>query len=334
MRHHERGHFASAELLPEPCSLESAISLPLQSPPVQPLIEQSEFSFLSPETGEEGVAGLDSNGPSSFVPDLRFVPLDSVDFDTNVDWIFDNNNSDYGQSGCFFQNTTNGDEDLLSQFLLMSAPRVSSQTVIISDDANTGEGVALGGLLIPRPEETLNHGDPWPLETVQPPLKHIVLPCLGSQGRDPSYMHGRYYNITPINDQTWHALQKCLRLPFEFYTLQTLNLDNFPTKEEIDQCIDLYFAHFQRMLRLFHQPTFDPSKDLVVTLAVICIGACYTQLPGAKAFSTVLSELNRRLLLFMAEHDRRFVRTQSYVAAQLLQGTRKFHTAVHLQRMS
>jgi hypothetical protein len=78
------------------------------------------------------------------------------------------------------------------------------------------------------------------------------------------------------------------------------------------------------MVSIIHQPTFDPAKDLVVTIAVICIGACYTQLPGCRAFSIILSELNRRLLLFMAVHDHRFVRTQSYLVAQLLQGIRKF----------
>jgi hypothetical protein len=32
---------------------------------------------------------------------------------------------------------------------------------------------------------------------------------------------------------------------------------------------------------------------------MVCIGACYTGLEGAKAFSNSLSELVRRLLLFM-----------------------------------
>lgn len=77
------------------------------------------------------------------------------------------------------------------------------------------------------------------------------------------------------------------------------------------------------MLPVIHQPTFDPGRDLSVTLAVINIGACYTDFSEARSFSAVLSDLIRRLLVFTAEQDRRFVRSASYLTAQLLQGVRK-----------
>src|SRR6202000_3578382 len=99
---------------------------------------------------------------------------------------------------------------------------------------------------------------------------------------------------------------------------QTLGLERFPSNETLDHCIDLYFAYFHPVLDVVHQPTFNPSKDLVVTLGMICIGACYAGQPGAKSFSIALSELIRKLLVFMAEQDRRFVRTASYFTAQLL----------------
>lgn len=149
---------------------------------------------------------------------------------------------------------------------------------------------------------------------------HMSLPSLGSDTPEGNAF-SRFYPIPSVTDSTWHELQKCVLLPFEHNTMQTLNLESFPSREKLDCCIDLYFAHFHSTLAIIYQPTFDPGKDPVVTLAVVSIGACYTNFAGAKSFSTALSELIRRLLLFMAEQDRRFVRTRSYLTAQLLQGT-------------
>ncbi|KAF2846860.1 hypothetical protein T440DRAFT_404814 [Plenodomus tracheiphilus IPT5] len=211
-------------------------------------------------------------------------------------------------------------ENPFPELLLLSAPQTAApppRKAAASDDFSNS--AALGGLLVPQPQETLDHGDPWPLESSRPPPKHICLPSIGSDQHD-SNSRGRFNDLMAINDRTWHALQKCIRLPFEHNTLQSLNLDNFPSKEDLDHCIDLYFTRFQSMTSFIHQPTFDPGKDPVVTLAMICIGVCYTEFDGAKAFANTLSELNRRLLVFMAEHDHRFVRTQSYLAAHLLQG--------------
>jgi hypothetical protein len=50
---------------------------------------------------------------------------------------------------------------------------------------------------------------------------------------------------------------------------------------------------------IVHQATADPAQDLVVTLALICVGSLYTEYPGASSFSDALSELIRRLLGFM-----------------------------------
>jgi hypothetical protein len=289
-----------------------------------PITNQIGYDLHSPKTGLAATTNHILNHSNEFNPDLFFMPFDNIGFNTNFDWIFES----CGIEECepdIFLNTANDQEDSPSQLLPMSVLKTLTQSttmpVVIDDSV---EGGPLGGLLIPQPQDNSDHGDPWPLEVTRPPLKHIVLPPLVDRPQETSHSCGRYFNVTPINDQTWHALHRCIQLPFEHSTLQTVDLRNFPSKDELDQCIDLYFAHFQPMVSIIHQPTFDPAKDLVVTIAVICIGACYTQLPGCRSFSIILSELNRRLLLFMAVHDHRFVRTQSYLVAQLLQGIRKF----------
>ena len=63
------------------------------------------------------------------------------------------------------------------------------------------------------------------------------------------------------------------------------------------------------MLSIIHQATFSPGKGLLVTLAVIDIGACYTDFDEASSFFAALSDLIRRLLVFTAEQDHRFVRS-------------------------
>jgi hypothetical protein len=290
---------------------------------IDSITNQTGFDFHSPKAGLGATADQNSNDSNGLNSDLLFMPFDNIGFNTNLDWIFESSSSEHCEPNIFL-NTINGNENSPSQLLLMSAPQSLPQSATTPATIdNPGEGGPLGSLLIPQPQNLIDHGDPWPLEVARPPLKHIVLPPLNVREQQASHSCGRYFNLMPVHDRTWHALQRCIRLPFEHNTLQTLDLGNFPSKDELDQCIDLYFAHFQPMLSVIHQPTFDPGRDLVVTIAIICIGACYTQLPGSREFSITLSELNRRLLVFMAEHDHRFVRTQSYLVAQLLQGSRK-----------
>jgi hypothetical protein len=256
-----------------------------------------------------------------------------MDFNSNLDWILkDVSREDFPSPADFFGFPGYSDVSL-SQVPLMSAIQTALPSARHSDAGEgdshlTDPATALGGLLTPQPQETGHPGDPWPLDTPRPTQSHMVLPALGSEGgRGPDFgIFSRFFSVAPVNDRTWHALRKCLMLPFEHNSLQSLNLDQFPCKEKLDHCVDLYFAYFHPTLDIVHQPTFDPGKDLVLTLAMVSIGACYSELPGAKAFSIALCELIRRLLIFLAEQDRRFVRTGPYLTAQLLQGTHGYCT--------
>ena len=264
--------------------------------------------------------------------DLLYSTFDDMDFHSNLDWMLEDSHT-----GEDFINTSDIfgipglDENQLSQTFFISVPQTASPSAgqcisgdEIADSPVTGQGTAspqaLCGLLTPHPQETADAGNPWPMETPRPPQRHVALPALSPAGTSLDVSQ-RYFSVMALNNRTWHALRKCLMLPVDRSSLQSLSVDEFPTMDQLDHCIDLYFAHFHDMLPVIHLPTFDPGKDLVVTLAMICIGSCYSEFSGAKAFSITLSELIRRLLLFMAEEDRRFVRTGSHLTAQLLQGT-------------
>ncbi|KAH0839188.1 hypothetical protein FOPE_05317 [Fonsecaea pedrosoi] len=277
-------------------------------------------------------SSIGPTGPSQSV----YATFDDMDFTSNLDWILKDANGEELLGPTDFFGFPECSDGQLSQILSLSAAPTAMVSAKHSDvgDQNDDENVnghdsdtssALGGLLTPQPQEMGDSGDPWPLDTPRPTQSHMALPALGSDGQD-FHAYARFFSVMPVSDRTWHALRKCLLLPFEHNSIQSLNLDHFPCREKLDHCIDLYFAYFHPTLDLIHQPTFDPGRDLVLTLAMISIGACYSDLPGAKAFSIVLSELVRRLLIFMAEQDRRFVRTGPYLTAQLLQGTHGYCT--------
>lgn len=273
-------------------------------------------------------SGLD--GASNFL----YTTFDDMDFNSNLDWILDVGNGDDFLNRSDLLGVSGVCDNQPIQPGLISAPQTAWLTARESESVEermtptdpeahgqeTTAAPALGGLLTPQPQEAGHPADPWPFDTPRPPQNHLSLPALGSNLQS-STTFSRFFDLMHLNDRTWYSLQRCLMLPFEHNPRQSLSLDQFPSKEKLDHCLDLYFAYFHPMLAVIHQPTFDPGKDLVVTLAMISIGACYSELTDAKQFSVALSELIKRLLVFMAEVDRRFVRTGSYLTAQVLQGT-------------
>ncbi|KIW12692.1 hypothetical protein PV08_09970 [Exophiala spinifera] len=260
--------------------------------------------------------------------------FDNTDFTSNLDWFLEDAGANnflatpdfFGLFG-FNENQSLHDPLMSAQQTAVPSARQSDaggDDYVAMGDTREGDtsdsAPALGGLLTPRPQETGTSDNPWPVENPRPSQSHTILPGLGPEDQTPKSF-SKFYSLVPVNDRTRQALVKCIMFPFEHSSTQTLNLDHFPNNETLDHCIDLYFEYFHPMLDVVHRPTFDPGRDLVVTLAMICIGSCYTGQPGAKSFSIALSELIRKLLVFMAEQDRRFVRTASYLTAQLLQGT-------------
>ncbi|OQU95621.1 Fungal specific transcription factor domain-containing protein [Cladophialophora immunda] len=163
-----------------------------------------------------------------------------------------------------------------------------------------------------NPDEEEHYPMLWP--ATQP--KHLTLLRLGPSKSSNSL--SSYIGLPSIGSRGASILQDILKAPFEQSIWPAASIPSFPAPQQLDHCIDLYFAHFDKWLPIIHQPSFDPAKEPVLTLVLIMIGACYTDFEGASAFSIALSEFIRRLLVFMAEHDPRFVRTEYYISAQLL----------------
>lgn len=281
--------------------------------------------------------GQHALGDESLLPDMQEASLSElglsswqgIDFTSALDRVWTLDTSDDIAPTTDTSGAVMGPELYDLQLSVMSAPQTTSN---IAKQSEAGDGIGsdearspmptINSLLTPQPHDSRRHGELWPLAQPGPSVYQHSVPPLQSSGWEPS-THDQFNSIMSINDRTWLALQRCLQLPFEHNSLHKLDLGNFPTPDKLDHCIDMFFTHFQPMLPIIHEATFDPGKDLLVTLAMVDIGACYTEFDEALSFSTELSDLIRRLLVFTAEHDHRFVRSVPYVTAQLLQGVRK-----------
>ncbi|KIY04070.1 uncharacterized protein Z520_00762 [Fonsecaea multimorphosa CBS 102226] len=237
--------------------------------------------------------------------------LEATDFNSNLDWLFERMPDDSLADLTNFYGVK--DTHVASS---AQSPREGHKP-----DGQPSRDPAIPELPIPHAENSVSPDDPWPMEWhAEHPQRSLELPALGGTDDEATQSLSRFFSAWNLGQSTVEALAHFIKLPAQRSPWQSVNLTHFPTKEKLEYCIDRYFAHFHLVCPIIHQATFDPSDDLTVTLAIASIGACYTHYNNAKAFSSTLSELNRRLLLFLAEYDRRYVRTESYLAAQLLQG--------------
>ncbi|KAF8243372.1 hypothetical protein K440DRAFT_561894 [Wilcoxina mikolae CBS 423.85] len=94
----------------------------------------------------------------------------------------------------------------------------------------------------------------------------------------------------------------------------------FPNKEVIAVFIKLYFEQFHPILPVIHRPSFCIERcPSVLLLAMVSIGASYSNLKNSKAFADSLSELCKRYLVWMAESDPTYGRSAFYLQSMCLQ---------------
>lgn len=287
-------------------------------------------------------------------------------YPTNVDsfgWVFDNDLDDVFPSmlpsprfdipgmnlDCMFQESD------------VEHPRNLEQ----ADGQASAESEELDDLPQPTPRDRCSPDDVWPMEWHAASNQRLTLPVLGLPLEDSDMSLGSFYQLPNIDDRSRTRLLNSIRLPLERVPWQTVSLTNFPSNEKLDHCLDMFFRHFDRvslnlaglhlttaLLRsltsslqtftVIHRPTFDPAKFPVLTLSMASVGANYTRFDGAHVFSNSLSELVRRLLVFMvsqrchlnnitvflidcqAEHDPRFLRSDQYLAAKLFQSVQGY----------
>jgi len=172
----------------------------------------------------------------------------------------------------------------------------------------------------PEPQDACEPNDPWPLEWHAEGQQALDLPKLNGKTEG---MEATYYGMKSLGDAFRMKLQEAIRLPLEHPPWRAVSLANFPSKMQLDRCIDLFFAHNNSVRRSFsslkfyfklitiicwqesglmHRPTFEPDRQpVVMILAIASLGACYSNMEGSRTFANALSELNRRLLWYMVD---------------------------------
>ncbi|KAH8815524.1 hypothetical protein F5884DRAFT_772680 [Xylogone sp. PMI_703] len=304
-------------------------------------------NLLSPPYGSVGTEQMPTPPQAeinnSFTPDTDFLsaPSASVEFpmtegypdtidnlsgvniDWNLEWIF---NSKFDES---FQpiepsvSVDNGPDNSPDRFSEGNDAGIECSTPLYNEQhMNTELSERNAGQLHSRYQHRRGSNGTWPVDWKAGPGRISTLPALGALDQD--FKALKHFPTLSITESTIAGLQDSFNLHLAKSPWKPVSLAGFPSKEKIDHCIDMYFKYFDWILPVVHRPTFDPGKDPVVTLAIIATGACYTEFKGARAFSNVLSELLRRLLLYMAESDAPYVKTEPYITAQLLQAAQGY----------
>ncbi|KAI8941337.1 hypothetical protein NX059_002563 [Plenodomus lindquistii] len=138
-------------------------------------------------------------------------------------------------------------------------------------------------------------GHPWPMEWNPGSTRLLSLPRLEDFQQNKSIAR-RTFCGKPITPSGITTLKDRIKQWYDCGPWQQIQLENFPSADSLNHALDMYFVHFHPVLPMIHHPTFNPEKDLVVTLCLITIGVKYTAFTGAQNFSKALFELTRRLI--------------------------------------
>jgi hypothetical protein len=93
----------------------------------------------------------------------------------------------------------------------------------------------------------VNPMTPWPMEWYATSLYNSELPLLGNSRQEEIDGSSFFGMIPDVPDATRESLKFATRLPSGSPMWPELNLDKFPSKQKLDHCNDLYFAHFHRV---------------------------------------------------------------------------------------
>ena len=189
--------------------------------------------------------------------------FDGTDFNSNLGWIFEP--SMYSSFNNYSEPSfTLNPMDLPGNPI--PRPR-ASQIEHLHDEqlpnveGNSEKDASIAALSISHLQEGCSSDDPWPMEwhaTAPSAVRNIVLPSLGDDMQD-SNSCLRYFPTTSVTCATHLALQEYLQIPSRGSPWQSISLPNFPSKERLDYCIDMYFAHFHPV----YAPRLPPNRTQV-----------------------------------------------------------------------
>lgn len=216
----------------------------------------TDWLVNSPELSSGNQAQSRVRRSSANVPELSTDDLStnfaSTDFNYNLSWVFEESLGNVDPDIYDVFTTMSGDGLPVGHLAAVPHPQAASTFTRQLDggDAPVQQRKRMSGLPDRISPGVCSPGGPlvarWHGERA---LCHRVLPALGKELQDATSLP-RFYSTTTISSSTSTVLQEFLQLPFQERPWESLNLENFPSNQVLDYCIDLYFAHFNRVSTL------------------------------------------------------------------------------------
>jgi hypothetical protein len=130
--------------------------------------------------------------------------------------------------------------------------------------------------------------------------------------------------VGPVTDRMRKEMIEVLTLPSvrpPYPTCEPSEMEKaFPSKEVIAGFVKLYFDQFHPILPVIHRPSFSIDRcPSILLIAMVSIGASYSNLKNAKSFADGLSELCKRCLGWMSENNPAYLRSAFYLTSLCLQ---------------
>jgi hypothetical protein len=184
--------------------------------------------------------------PAAF--DFSDMIAGTTPYPTNFDsfaWIFENNLDEV-----FPSMPPSPGHDLSAMDVEATWAKVDGQQHLrlVGEDGDVvGPDGQLDDLPQPTPRDHCNPDDVWPMEWHAASAQPLTLPTLGSAGDERDTNSGFFFSIKSVSEPARAKMVNSIRLPLQRSPWQTVSLANFPSKEKLDHCIDLFFRHLDRV---------------------------------------------------------------------------------------
>jgi hypothetical protein len=187
---------------------------------------------------------------------MGFADLSEVHPNPNsgLDWMFTNtwNHNLPSEMSAFVENS-NVNSNVTHIVATRGGESLGPGPLVPLNNANndhsplsTNENVSLLDTPSNHPHNRCDPDDPWPMEWYAASLQDSELPMLG-QPVEPGINGSSFFGMEPMIEGTRLKMKEAAMLASGSALWPALNLTHFPTKEKLDHCIDLYFAHSHRV---------------------------------------------------------------------------------------
>jgi hypothetical protein len=214
-------------------------------PPISqeaPVPEKASAAVQEDEAGSSGSYVF----PGLFPDFSQSEPYSGPDVLSLLDWNYPENLDDFNIT-CWPGTGWSPPAELLNIHVEDLSPSGNSlsQTHPVEPVASSKEDPLHKHLRIPAGSRNVDEEEHYPMLWPATQPKHLILPRLGPSKSSNSF--SSYFGLASIGSRGASILQDILKAPFERSLWPSASIPCFPTCQELDHCIDLYFAHFDKV---------------------------------------------------------------------------------------